>query len=259
MKKSLILMAILCLILTTNCKKKKDTKLEYLGENPIEIALRDNLTLNVNSEYPVTVTSLNEKYVTATGGLNIWGKNVGSGEIELNNGHETLRIPVNVKLFKEPSFNFGCSKADIRAKHGDPDYIFGDSVYIYGNYNQTSMFVSYTCTQMNYLFSPKSGNYLESHVFIIDDVNTLLERYLTEDFIPSDTINAGAEIGIDSIYYIYQKKSNPSIICGRYNDANKADEPPYHDTWLFYYMNFGKDDDGGTPFIPSRPSSPYFQ
>lgn len=69
MKKSLILMAVLCLILTTNCKKKKDTKLEYLGENPIEIALRDNLALNVNSEYPVTVTSLNEKYVTTTGGL----------------------------------------------------------------------------------------------------------------------------------------------------------------------------------------------
>lgn len=248
-------MAILCLILTTNCKKKNDTntKLEYLGENPIEMALLDELTLNVSSEYPVTVKSLNDKYITVIDGLKIKGKNVGSGEIELDNGHETLRIPVNVRLFKEPSFNFGCSKADIRAKHGNPDYILGDSVYIYGNYNQTSMFVSYACTQMNYLFSPKSGSYLESHVFIIDDVNTLLEKYLTEDFIPYDTLEPAA----DSIYYFYKNRADNRIICGRYNEVNKGSEPPYKDTWLFYFE--ATDGKGDNFIIPSRPSLPCCQ
>lgn len=254
MKKPLILMAILCLILTTNCKKKEDTKtkLEYLGENPIEMALLDELTLNVSSEYPVTVKSLNDKYITVIDGLKIKGKNVGSGEIELDNGHETLRIPVNVRLFKEPSFNFGCSKADIRAKHGNPDYIFGDSVYIYGNYNQTSMFVSYACTQMNFLFS-QSGNYAESHVFIIDDVNTLLEKYLTEDFIPYDTLEPAA----DSIYYFYKNRADNRIICGRYNEVNKGLEPPYKDTWLFYFE--ATDGKGDNFIIPSRPSLPCCQ
>ncbi len=243
-------MAALSLVLVS-CKKDKDTKLEYSGSNPIEIALLDELTLNVNSEYPVTVTSLNDKYITVIDGLKIKGKNVGSGEIGITNGHETLRIPVDVKLFKEPTFNFGCSKSDIRAKYGKPNYEIGN-VYIYGNYNQTSMFVSYACTQMNFLFS-QSGNYAESHAFIIDDVNILLERYLSENFIPYDTLEPAA----DSVYYFYRKKSDSSIICGRYNEANKGSEPPYNDTWLFYFEDTdGKGDD---LIIPSRPSLPCCQ
>lgn len=249
MRKSLLILAALSLVLF-GCKK--NTKIEYTGSNPIEMALLDELTLNVSSEYPVTVKSLNEKYITVIDGLKIKGKNVGSGEIEITNGHETMRIPVDVKLFKEPTFKFGCSKNDIRAMYGTPDYLVEDYVFIYGNYNQTSMFVSYACTQMNFLFS-QSGNYTESHVFIIDDVNTLLERYLTENFIPYDTLEAAT----DSVYYFYRNKSDNSVICGRYNEINKAEEPPYKDTWLFYFK--GINEKGDRLVIPSRPSLPCYQ
>lgn len=242
-------MAAISLVLS-GCKK--NTKIEYTGSNPIEMALLDELTLNVSSEYPVTVKSLNEKYITVIDGLKIKGKNVGSGEIEITNGHETMRIPVDVKLFKEPTFKFGCSKNDIRAMYGTPDYLVEDNVFIYGNYNQTSMFVSYACTQMNFLFS-QSGNYTESHVFIIDDVNTLLERYLTENFIPYDTLEAAT----DSVYYFYRNKSDNSVICGRYNEVNKGSEPPYKDTWLFYFE--ATDGKGDSLVIPSRPSLPCYQ
>jgi len=246
MKKSFLLLVIACAILTA-CDKDKNkpvelsTKLVYHGEDPLDIALADDVILDIESDYPVTVKSFNEKYVTATGGLGINGKNVGNTEIEISNGYEKDTISVNVRLFLEPTFDFGCSKEDIIAEYGIPTHVSGDTILIYGDYRNDDMFVSYACTQMNFLFSD-SLEYTESQVYIIESVNVLLERYLAENFIPTDTV----EKAVDSIYYFYKSKTINNLKCGRYNDANQ-----WHDTWLFYYESVS---DEVAPMICGKPT-----
>lgn len=204
--------------------------MKYSGENPIEMALYDQITLDVESDCQVTVKSLNDRYVTVIGDLKIMGKDVGGGEIEISNGHETERIQVNVRLFKEPTLDFGCPQDEILGRYGTPTHNVCDTFLIYGDYSNDDMFVSHACTQMNYLFS-KSLKYIESQVYIIKSVNVLLEEYLSEGYMPSDTV----EVGTDSVFYFYKKKTDHDIICERYNGANL-----WGDTWLRYYTTAGR-------------------
>lgn len=226
MKKTQILFIIAAALLAASCNKKtKD--LNYNGENPIVIALHDSIQPDIDSDYDVMLTSDNNKFVTILKSGMVYGKNVGEANINMDNGYNKLTIPVNVDLFIEPTFNFGCTADEIIKQHGEPDFRFGDSIIVYGNSNNDNMFVSFACTQMAFYLN--NNYYYESDVYLKGDLEYLLNKYLEDRYV-FDTIITND----DNEYFYYHNKADSRIMCGKVKNANQWD-----DFCLFYYSTNG--------------------
>lgn len=229
MKKTQILFIIAAALLAMSCNKKSKD-LNYNGENPIIMALHDTIRPDIDSDYDVTMTSDDNNFVTILKDGSVYGKNVGEANINMDNGYNKLTIPVNVELFIEPTFDFGCTVDEIIKRHGEPDYRYGDSIVVYGNANNNNMFVSYACTQMVFYLN-NNAKYYESDVYIKKGMEYLLNKYLEDRFV-FDTIITNDD-GKD--YYYYHSKADSSIICGKIENANQ-----WEDFCLFYYKADGK-------------------
>lgn len=232
MKRSYILLIIAMVFVATSCKKNKelDRELRYNGPNPIEMALRDKVLLEFESDYNVTVSSDNNSYVTILSGGYVYGKNVGEANVKINNYYNEVTIPVKVKLFMEPTFDFGCGVERIIEYEGVPNYNYGDTILIYGNANVTSMFISYTCTQKSYYLSA-NGRYYESDVYLKSDMEYLLGVYLENNFIFDSTYHVSDSLAYD----MYHGKTDSGLKCGKFGKANQ-----WGDYCLFYYRLNGK-------------------
>ena len=227
MKKTQILLIVAAALLATSCNKKSKD-LNYNGENPIVMALLDTIQPDIDSDYDVMMTSDNNNIVTILKNGSVCGKNVGETNINMDNGYNKLTIPVNVELFIEPTFDFGCSADEIIKHHGEPDFRFGDSIIVYGNSNNNNMFVSYACTQMVFYLN-NNAKYYESDVYIKKELDYLLNKYLEDNFI-FDTIITND----DKEYFYYHNKADSRIMCGKVKNANQ-----WEDFCLFYYRANG--------------------
>lgn len=228
MKKSHILFIIAAALLATSCNKKtKD--LNYNGANPIVIALHDSVQPDIDSDYDVMLTSDNNNTVSILKSGMVYGKNVGEANINMDNGYNKLTIPVNVDLFIEPTFNFGCTADEIIKQHGEPDFRFGDSIIVYGNSNNDNMFVSFACTQMVFYLN-NDVNYYESDIYIKGNLEYLLNKYLEDKYV-FDTVIINDD---DKEYFYYHNKADSRIMCGKVKNANQ-----WEDFCLFYYRANG--------------------
>ena len=224
MKKVLFCMMVLALM-ATSCKDKSK-KLNYNDSDPIEMALSGSshdfdYQINVSSDYDITYKAINpdNKTVIEVSNGKIHGKNVGTAQIKMDNGYESMTVGVDVKLFKEPSFDFGCNQASIRSEFGNPWYVIGDTIYIYGGFDPG---YSYTCWRMDFVFN-RDHQYYMSNVYIFGpkpphpDFNYLLNNYFTDNFV------------LDSIwhhddttdYKVYHNIEEPQVKCLRYDNANQ--------------------------------------
>ncbi len=179
MKKVLFYMIILA-VLATGCKKDEKSKsLDYSGSANVTIALRDSFRLPVSSDYDISYSSSDNMYVTVSSDGVVYGKNVGSADVTMSNGFESITVRVDVDLFIEPTFEFGCAPSHIRALYGSP-YQSGynpDGILVY-QYTANQGY-SYACGEMDFFFD--EGSYYESDVYIRPSVEFLLDNYLTDN------------------------------------------------------------------------------
>lgn len=227
MKKTLFFIMILA-VLATSCKKEKSKSLNYSDSDPITIALRDYHQINVSSEYDITYSTSNDMVVTVTGGGQIYGKNVGSADITMSNGHESKTVEVNVDLFIEPTFEFGCSPSYVKALYGNPySSLYDDNGILRYIYTANTGY-SYACGQMDFLF--KDGEYIESQVYIREGVDYLLNNYINERFFPYDTVTIYNPFIEDSVSCdLYKYRIDSTVILGKYFSGDQ-----WNETFLFY-------------------------
>ncbi|MBQ2499284.1 MAG: hypothetical protein II523_04650 [Bacteroidales bacterium] len=238
MKKTLFFMIILA-IFATGCKKDKKSKsLNYNDSNPIVMPLSGPTTefdhkIQVTSDYDITYTAINNSNYSVVSVSNdgyIHGKNVGSAKVGISNGYENLTIDVNVDLFIEPTFEFGCSPSHVRDLYGAPINAGynteGNLVYQY----TTNHGYSYACGEMDFFFN--DGSYYESDVYIRPSVEFLLDNYLTENFDfaydVQDTISPDTIITVS----VYKNKLDEDIICGKRPSLNQ-----WNEILLFYFRH----------------------
>lgn len=228
MKKTLFFMIVLA-IFATGCKKEKSKSLDYSGPSTVTIALRDYYKLPVSSEYNITYSTSNDMYVTVSADGTIYGKNVGKADITISNGYESRIISVDVDLFIEPTFEFGCSPSHIRELYGSP-YNSGylDTILVY-QYTASQGY-SYACGEMDFYFI--NGNYYESDVYVRSSVEFLLDNYLTENFEfmydVNDTISPDTIVTVS----LYKNKLDQEIICGKRLAMNQ-----WNEILLFYFKH----------------------
>lgn len=239
MKKTLFFMIILA-VFATGCKKEKSKALNYNDTDPIEMVLQGNHQIKVSSDYDVSYTAINNSdktVITVSGGGNLYGKNVGTAQVKMSNSYQEKTVDVNVTLFQEPTFDFGCGTDKIKKLYGQP-YASGfvsDTILAY-QYTQTPGYngnYSFACGEMDFFFY--DGVYFESDLYIRPQVEYLLNNYLDENFNFShhilDTIT-------NDTVFIYHNKIDEDVICGRRLS---------HNTWneiiLFYFRNDGEKSD----------------
>lgn len=238
MRKTLFFMMILA-VLATGCKNNKKSKsLNYSDSNPISMVLQGNHQIAASSDYDISYSAINSdphiEVITVSGSGNIYGKNVGNAKVSLSNGYEEMTVDVNVALFTQPTFEFGCSSERIRALYGRP-YNSGYNpegklVYQYTG----SQGYSYACGEMDFFFN--NGAYEESDVYIRPSVSYLLNNYLTENFNHYADINDTIPISEtqDTIITlsVYKYKQDENIICGKRLALNQ-----WNEILLFYFRN----------------------
>lgn len=239
MKKTLVFMVILA-VFASGCKKKNEessTTLKYSDSNPIQMVFqgpsnKSDHKIQVTSDYSITYTAINSdpdnEVITVSGDGVIHGKNTGTAKVRMTNGYETKTVDVKVNLFKEPTFDFGCSKGKIRSLYGTPNADLGDTIMVYGAKEPG---VSFACWRMDFFFS-SAKKYYASDVYICagggghPDFSDLLEDYLDESFIYdslwhyNDTTN----------YYMYHNIVKPEVKCAKIFNANS-----YGDICLMYF------------------------
>lgn len=229
MKKTFIILALVLAVFATGCKKNEKSKaLSFNGKNPFTMALRDTTALPVDSEYDVSVTSANNNVVKPYSGSTVIAKNVGQTVITISNGYETVNVDVEVDLFIEPTFEFGCNPGYITSLYGSPYAIKTEDDamrYIYtGKYGY-----SWACGQMDFLFD-EEDKYIEAQVYIREGLDLLLGNYINSNFNPLDTITIYNPIMEDSVAcYRYRNKEDQSIIMGKYYSGDQ-----WNETFLFY-------------------------
>ena len=225
MKKVVFFVMILA-VLATGCKDKKSKDLNYNDTNPIEMVLRGNHQIKAESDYDISYKAINPSNATVievSGGGNIYGKNVGSAQVKIDNSYESRTIDVIVDLFRQPTFEFGCNSARIRNLYGRPfnsALLPGDTILVY-QYTASQGY-SYACGEMDFFFY--NGEYYEADVYIRPSVEYLLNNYLTENFNYHSTIGDTLDV--------YKYKNDTTIICGKFDSHNQWDE-----FCLFYYRS----------------------
>ena len=167
MKKTVFFLIILAL-LATGCKKKKSKDLNYNDANPIVMALSgpehnpsipphhfDHL-IQVTSDYDITFKAINPNnlsVISVSSDGYIHGINVGEAKVKIDNSYESRVVDVIVKLFIEPTFEFGCASSRIRDLYGRPfesGWLPGDTILCY-RYT-ASLGYSYACGEMDFFF-----------------------------------------------------------------------------------------------------------
>jgi len=230
MKNTFLLIAILA-IFTTSCKKEKSKSLNYNGSNTITIALRDNYQINADSDYDISYSTSNSNIVTVNQNGLIYGKNVGQAQVTLTNSYESRTVGVNVDLFVEPTFEFGCNTQRIKNLYGSP-YNSGTTqsgllVYQYTQKTNDGYY-SYACGEMDFFFS--SGAYVEADLYIREGLDVLLNNYIDENFILYDTVQQ--IINEDTVdCHLYRNIIDPTISMGKLPSGNQ-----YNETILYYYQ-----------------------
>lgn len=234
MKKTVFFMILLAVIVT-GCKKEKSKSLNYNGPVPVHVALKSSYQLSASSEYDISYSSSNNLYVTVSNDGVIFGKNVGSADVVISNGYESTTVPVNVDLFIEPTFEFGCETSYIRALYGNPLYaIYDDDVILRYIYTANAGY-SWACGQMDFLF--QDGKYFESQVYIREGVDDLLEKYISDNFIARDTMMIYNEYIEDSVACcVYRNKTDNTIYMGKYPSYDQ-----WNETFMFYLQILPQD------------------
>lgn len=237
MKKSIFFMVILA-VLAVGCKKNenKSEELNYNDSDPIVMALSGvahnqnpahcfDHKIQAKSDYDITYTTINPddiEIITVTNDGYINGKNVGEAKVRLDNGYETKTVDVIVKLFIEPTFEFGCNTDRIKELFGNP-YLArytNDTTLLYNySHNDARGYYSYTCGEMDFFFH--NGIYTEADLYIKESFYDMLEEYLDNNF-DFDTI-------VNSKKY-YKYKPDHSIRCGLFSTNNDL-----HEYCLFYF------------------------
>ena len=226
MKKTLFFMLILALLATV-CKKKKSEALNYSDSNPISMVLRGHHQILATSDYDITYRAINEdpniEVITVTSDGNIFGKNVGTAKVKLDNGFEDRVIDVKVDLFREPTFDFGCASRKIRDLYGRPfesGMLPGDTILCY-RYTANDGY-SYACGEMDFFFY--NGGYYESDVYIRPNVEYMMNNYLNERFNYHSTVADTLDV--------YKYKNDTTIVCCKFASHNDWNE------WcLVYYRS----------------------
>ena len=197
-------------------------ELYYYDDNPIHLALMEEHKIADSSAYPIFYTTSDDTYVRVSDDGVLTGRNVGSAQVTLDNGFHSLTIDVIVDLFREPTFEFGCSTSRIRELYGTPlcsGYV-NDTILVY-QYTGTTGY-SYACGEMDFFFD--NGSYIEADVYIRPSVEYLLSRYLDENFtfvtILNDTIS------------LYRNKIDNSVMCGKFDSHNQ-----WNEICLFYFKD----------------------
>lgn len=227
MKRNYILLMTLLVLAVTACNENEkilDRQLYYNGPNPIRMALKDSVLLDFMSDFNVTVKSDNDNVTILDGGF-IYGNNVGEANIKIDNYYYKITIPINVDLFIEPMFDFGCGVEKIIGQYGIPDDNFGDTILAYGDFDSTNMFISYACTEMNFLLN-ENGKYYKSDIYVNGNLGNLLGLYMDEKFTFDSICNSSS--GFE--YEMYHSKTDSSLKCSKFGNANQ-----YGDFCLSYY------------------------
>ena len=232
MKNTFLLIAILA-ILTTSCNKKEKSKsLNYSGSNTVTIALRDNYQINADSDYDISYSTSNSNVVTVSQNGLIYGKNVGQAQVTFTNSYESRTVDVNVDLFVEPTFEFGCNTQRIKNLYGSP-YNSGNTssgLLVYQYTQKTDYgYYSYACGEMDFFFS--SGAYVEADLYIREGLDALLNNYIDENFILYDTVQQIAHNNDTVDCYLYRNKIDPTVTMGKFQSGNQ-----YNETILYYYQ-----------------------
>lgn len=230
MKKTLFFVMILA-VMAVSCKKSDSNskelnkELNYYDSDPIVMALSGpenpqhnfDHKIQVTSDYDITYTAINPdtlSVILVSGDGYLHGRNVGTAQVKMDNGFENRMVDVIVKLFIEPTFDFGCNSSKIRELYGSPyrsQYI-QDTILVY-QYTAPAGY-SYACGEMDFYFD--KGEYYISSVYIKPSVDLMLDRYLTENF------------NLDTIYgdtlSIFRYKEDNTIRCEvslTHNDWNE--------------------------------------
>lgn len=239
MKKVLVLLAVLALI-ATGCKKKEKSKsLDYNDSNPIPMVLREHRGINVTSDYDISYSTSNDLLLEVSGSGVLYGKGVGEAQVTMSNGYESKTVDVKIDLFQEPSYEFGCSPSRIKELFGQPrESGYNDDGYLVYNYYKPGAYDPYACGQRLFYFD--DNKYFRAYFLINPQVDTRLEQYLNQKFIPIDTVlGVITEDDTDSIpFYIYKSKLDETIICEKFETGNTNNE-----FGLIYYHYEEEDDD----------------
>ena len=226
MKKTVFFLIILAIV-ATGCKKNKKSKsLNYNDSNPISMVLRGNHQIQASSDYDITYTAINNtpnvEVITVDGSGKLYGKNVGTAQVKIDNSYENRVVDVVVDLFRQPTFEFGCSANRIKSLYGNPYAagMIGDTIMVYQYTSQEGY--SYACGEMDFFFY--NEGYYESDVYIRPSVEFLLNNYLTENFDYYNTLGDTLDI--------YKYKEDTAIICGKFASHN-----PWNEFCVFYYRD----------------------
>lgn len=239
MKKHLLIITIIIAVTATSCKneKSKSSNLNYNDSNPISMVLRGEHQIQASSEYDITYSAINHdpqiEVITVSGDGKITGKNVGTAQVKLSNGYNSMTVDVNVDLFTQPTLEFGCNPGRIISLYGDPK----DSGYITESllyYRYTELYgYSFACGEMDFFFN--NGKYEESDVYIRPTVSYLLDNYLADNFnhvMDTVIISQNDTVQIQIPRSIYKYKLDESIICCKQPSFNQWDE-----ILLFYFRD----------------------
>ena len=265
MKKTLLVIIIAISILATGCKKDKSKSLNYNDSDPIEMVFQGPYEvyrqINVTSEYDITYKAINEpdhEVITVSGDGKIRSKNVGTAKVKIDNGYENMIVGVNVSLFREPTFEFGCNTARIKSLFGKP-YAAGyvqDTILVY-QYADTPNcygYYSYACGELDFYFDVNSDfEYFEADAYIRNNVELVMDRYLNENFDHGYDIHdsiVSPYTGNDTVITtsIFTNKIDENIICGKTPSLN-----PLHEWCLFYFRT--DSDDAVAKTLKRRPRS----
>lgn len=240
-------------VLFTSCKKKesKSTSLNYTDSNPISMTLSGpehisnvpahyfDHQIEVTSDYSITYSAINPDSiniikVSSDGYLH--GKNVGSAKVKIDNGYENLTVRVDVSLFREPTFDFGCNTSKIKSLYGSPyqSAYLSDTVLVY-QYTADHGY-SWACGEMDFFFDVDNNkkSYFEADVYISKTCKYLLDSvYLKDNF----TLEA---VFTDSIIFatygdtlfIYRSNFDNDLVCGKFATHNQ-----WNESCLFYIQD----------------------
>lgn len=239
MKKLALILLGICMFLGS-CKPTDKTKINYDGESTINIVLLEDYNLDATSESELVYYSDNEMVVTIDNNGVIHGKNVGEANVTVENSVNSITIKVIVSLFEEPSVNFGVSPSYIKDIYGDPNYQFGDSIYIYGGGGSLEDWYSYAVWKMDFFF--KDDAYSECDLYINSDLKIRIDQFLNDNYhyyrTITDTIssNGNEEVVITDLFLNSANQENASVLVGKQEDAG------YYDDICLFYIPFDYND-----------------
>jgi hypothetical protein len=229
MKKIAFVLLFTCIVFSS-CK---NDSIKYKGPDVINIVLQEQYNIDADSKEPIVYSSDNNLIVDIIGDGTILGKNVGEANVTLSNTSDEITIPVIVSLFEEPSVNFGVSPSYIKDIYGDPNYQFGDSIYIYGGGGSLEDWYSYAVWKMDFFF--KDNAYSECDLYINSDLKIRIDQFLNDNYhyyrTITDTIssNGNEEVVITDLFLNSANQEEASVLVGKQEDAG-----PYDDICLFY-------------------------